>query len=212
MTRHTFIRKPYTADTCEICALPQNECTGDRVVRPSASKPGAVVVVDPGVVLAPLGTFQQRVRPWMQECFGPEIAADMVERGDRFLEEALELLQAHGYDRRRIAPLVDYVFGRPIGEAPQEVGGVMVTLAAYCDAAGIDMHDAGEIELARVWLKVEAIRAKQAGKRDIHSPLPTASSGLPPEILEALHKLEETIGWHLDALNGEHEAALTRTE
>ena len=119
--------------------------------------------------------FQSRVQPWMLECFGAEIAGDMVERGDRFLEESLELLQAHGYDRSRIATLVDYVWGRPIGEPAQEVGGVMVTLAAYCLAAGIDMHEAGETELARILRPeiIEKIRRKQASKNGIHTPLPT---------------------------------------
>jgi hypothetical protein len=40
----------------------------------------------------------------------------------------------------------------------------MVTLAAYCNAFGLDMYEAGETELSRIWTKVEAIRAKQAAK------------------------------------------------
>jgi hypothetical protein len=47
----------------------------------------------------------------------------------------------------------------------------MNTLAALCAASGLDMAKAGEGELARVWTKVEAIRAKQAAKL-AHSPLP----------------------------------------
>ncbi len=43
--------------------------------------------------------FQNRVAPWMEACFGPEISADRVERNDRFIEEALELVQASGYPR-----------------------------------------------------------------------------------------------------------------
>ena len=45
-------------------------------------------------------SFQYRVAPWMQECFGPKISADCVERGDRLLEEVFELLQSGGYDTR----------------------------------------------------------------------------------------------------------------
>ena len=118
-------------------------------------------------------SFQARVKPWMLETFGQEISDDIQERGDRLLEEVLELLQAHDYDPTRVTTLVDYVYNRPVGEPFQEVGGVMVTLAAYCLAAGQDMHVAGDEELDRVWTKVEVIRAKQAAKRDIHSPLPT---------------------------------------
>ncbi|MEK1853072.1 MAG: hypothetical protein AAAC48_14685 [Phyllobacterium sp.] len=50
------------------------------------------------------------------------------------------------------------------GDAQQEVGGVMVTLAALCLANELDVHEAAETELQRIWTKVEAIRAKQAAK------------------------------------------------
>jgi hypothetical protein len=117
--------------------------------------------------------FQTRVQPWMLECFGAEIAADRIERNHRFFEEATEAVQANGMTRCEAHQLVDYTFDRPVGELHQEIGGVMVTLAALCLASGQDMHAAGETELARIWTKVEAIRAKQAAKPK-HSPLPTA--------------------------------------
>lgn len=117
--------------------------------------------------------FQQRVAPWMQACFGPVISADKFERNHRFLEEALELVQANGCTQSEAHQLVDYVFNRPAGELHQEVGGVMVTLAALCLASDQDMHQAGETELTRIWTKVEQIRAKQAAKPK-HSPLPQA--------------------------------------
>lgn len=115
--------------------------------------------------------FQQRVQPWLMECFGATIAGDREERNHRFLEEALELVQSCGCSASEAHQLVDYVFGRPVGEPAQEVGGVMVTLAALCLANGLDMHHSGELELARIWTKVDAIRAKQAAKPK-HSPLP----------------------------------------
>jgi hypothetical protein len=116
------------------------------------------------------GSFQARVAPWLDATFGPEISGDREERNHRFLEEALELVQANGCTASEAHQLVDYVFGRPIGEPSQEVGGVMVTLAALCLASGLDLHEAAETELTRVWTKVEAIRAKQAAKPK-HSPL-----------------------------------------
>lgn len=115
--------------------------------------------------------LQDRVHPWLLACFGQEIARDCVERNHRFLEEALELVQACGCDRSEAHQLVDYVFDRPSGEKHQETGGVMITLAALCLANDLDMHKAGEDELARIWTKVEKIRAKQAAKPK-HSPLP----------------------------------------
>lgn len=111
-------------------------------------------------------SFQERVRPWLDACFGPQVAVDPVERNQRFLEEALELTQATGISRSEAHQLVDYVFDREAGNPDQEVGGCMNTLAALCLAHGLDMHEAGERELERVWgadilLK---IRAKQKAK------------------------------------------------
>lgn len=109
-------------------------------------------------------SFQSRVGHWMQACFGLTISADRLERGDRLLEEVLELLQSGGYPVERVAALTGYVWSRPAGEPAQEVGGVTVTLAAYCLAHELNMHEASETELARIWTKVEQIRAKQAAK------------------------------------------------
>lgn len=109
-----------------------------------------------------MGSFQDRVKPWLDACFGEEISRDRQERNHRFLEEALELVQAIGCTASDAHQLVDYVYGRPAGDAHQEVGGVMVTLAALCLANELDMNEAAETELQRIWTKVEAIRAKQA--------------------------------------------------
>lgn len=123
-------------------------------------------------------TFQQRVWPWLLKCFGVEIANDKTERNHRFLEEALELVQSLGCTQEEAHQLVDYVFSRPVGEPFQESGGVMVTHAALCLANDLDMHSNGETELARVWTKVEQIRAKQAAKPR-NSPLPTVEATQP---------------------------------
>ena len=118
--------------------------------------------------------FQVRVGSWVRECFGRKAADDTVERNHRFLEEALELVQACGCSASEAHQLVDYVYGRKKGEKGQEVGGVMTTLAALCNAQGLGMQECGEIELSRVWTKIEKIRAKQAAKPD-NSPLPGRS-------------------------------------
>lgn len=117
--------------------------------------------------------FQVRVGGWMLDCFNEKIAHDRVERGDRLLEEVLELLQWMGYDPARIAVVRDYVYGRPVGEGPQEVGGVMVCLAALCNACEIDLGDAAETELDRILHPdvMARIRAKQAAKPPM-SPAP----------------------------------------
>lgn len=106
-------------------------------------------------------TFQEEVELWMQECLGLKVLNDIDERNHRFLEEALELVQACGCSASEAHQLVDYVYGRPIGERHQEVGGVMVTLAALCLAQRLEMHDCADRELARAWTQIKVIRAKQ---------------------------------------------------
>lgn len=142
------------------------ECQTDYEIRTSAS--------------LNLESFQSRVLPWLHACFGPESTTDRSQRNHRFLEEALELVQANGCTADEAHQLVDYVFGRPIGETEQEAGGVMLTLAALCHASDLDMHEAGETELARVWTKIDTIRAKQAAKPD-HSPLPGPTPEAPTD-------------------------------
>lgn len=116
-------------------------------------------------------TFQQRVQNWMLACFGKEIAADKIERNHRFLEEALELVQSAGGTKSEALQLVEYVYGRPQGELHQEAGGVMVTLAALCEAQGMDMDICGDVELRRCWENIMKIRDKQAAKPKM-GPLP----------------------------------------
>lgn len=127
------------------------------------------------VIASRAGSYQEWVGNWMQACFGPVISADRLERGDRLLEEVLELLQSGDYPRERVAALENYVYTRPKGEPAQEVGGVMVTLAAYCLAHELDMQVCGDNELTRVFGKIEQIRAKQAAK-PTGSALPIAQN------------------------------------
>jgi len=115
--------------------------------------------------------FQTRVASWLLDCFGPKIALDRTERAHRFLEEALEMVQAGNCTRDEAHQLVDYVFLRPTGEMRQEIGGTLVTLAAFCDAYGIDMAECGDVELARCYQHIHAIRAKQKQKPQF-GPLP----------------------------------------
>lgn len=115
--------------------------------------------------------YQGRVAEWVRECFGADSQYDKAERAHRFLEEALELYQATGQSKENALKLVDYTFSRPIGEQFQEVGGVMVTLAALCGAAKIPMFDAASVELTRCWQKIDKIRAKNKNKQK-NSALP----------------------------------------
>ena len=127
------------------------------------------------------GSFQESAEAWAKACFGDRYDRDKMERADRFLEEALELLQSLGYPRERIAELVDYVYGRPAGDPAQEMGGTMLTLALLAGANGLDAEVCAEVELERVHGKIEKIRAKQKSRVE-GSALP----GTAPE--EAAHE------------------------
>lgn len=139
-----------------------------RQVREGASVPKAAPLSDTRKSLS----FQNRVLDWMSACFwNRDDIMDPKERSLRILEEAIELVQAAGLDRSDIERMVEHVYERPPGETSQEVGGVMVCLAAFCAAHRLDMMDAAETELARVWTKIDEIRAKQATKISTLDPL-----------------------------------------
>lgn len=155
-------------------------------------------------------SFQRGVHEWMLACFGGAIAADQLERADRFTEEALELAQTMpGFTAERAHALVDYVFSRPVGERNQEVGGVMVTLAALCNTVDLSIQAEAERELARVWTKVDAIRAKQAAK-PTGSALPVAHR-TKTELVEALREIRR-VGDDKLAFRSEWLAACQRAD
>lgn len=168
--------REYAADVANMSMMLLDVC-GGLDVEPETDRPGNVS--DCGSQ-----SYQSRVAAWMREAFLPSLYSTMTERGDRLLEEVLELLQAHGYDQARVATLVQYVYGRPVGEPAQEVGGVMVTLAAFCSIAGQDMYAAGETELSRICQPevMARIRAKQEAKNALHFDTPLPGSVVdPPE-------------------------------
>lgn len=118
-------------------------------------------------------TYQQVAHAWALHCFGSEIVSDTNERCARFLEEALELVQALGLPKDHAVDLVEYVYGRPPGRPSQEVGGVSLTLAVLCGAVDLDMLECSIQELRRVQHPdmIDRIRRKNATKPR-NSPLP----------------------------------------
>ena len=109
---------------------------------------------------------QLTVEQWVEKCFGPGSLTDVVERRQRFLEEALELAQACGASKEEAIDLINYVYSRPVGELEQEVGGAFTTLLALCSGLNVSLSAAASKELSRIQHPdvMETIRAKQAGK------------------------------------------------
>jgi len=158
---HEVCRYLQAGDPCQTC--PEREDTGQgpgqRACRSLAEETIRVVEAARGGA-----SLQPRVQDWLKACFDEPVVSGRAPRNRAFLEEALELVQSLDLKREEAHAMVDYVFDRDAGEPTQEVGGVLLTLAPLCTAAGIDMIGAGETELARVWTKIDKIRAKQAAK------------------------------------------------
>ena len=112
-------------------------------------------------------SIQKRTDLWMTKCFDQEVIVNKHTRNMRFLEEALELVQACGLDKEAALVLVEYVYDRPTGDIGQEIGGTLISLAALCSAHQIDMDMATDTELKRVDLMIDKIREKQSIKDQV---------------------------------------------
>ena len=98
---------------------------------------------------APRDERQALVYEWVCRTFGTPNAG-VVERVLRLFEETVELAQAEGLTPERLHAVIAYVYGKPPGDAPQEVGGIGTTLLAYCAAKGISADKFELAELERV--------------------------------------------------------------
>ena len=95
---------------------------------------------------------QRTVADWTVRTFGPEMMTPH-ERVLRVLEEALELAQAENLPAAETTRLADYVYSRPAGDPAQEVGGLRLTILAYCATKGLLADDCEAKEIARVLAK-----------------------------------------------------------
>jgi hypothetical protein len=125
----------------------------------------------------PIASFQTRVTAWVLETFGKDIANNDrdgrsgLSEDARFMEEALELFQALGNTPEHLWLLAQDVYDKAAGDPYQELGGVQTTLAALASAHGLNLVEARETELARMWTQCEAIRAKSDSKPRHASPV-----------------------------------------
>jgi hypothetical protein len=110
------------------------------------------------------GIRQQQIGDWCVDAFGP-MAIDPGNRARRIVEEAIELAQAEGVSGEDIVKIAEHVYGRPVGDPDQEVGGVAVTLLAYCAATGRSAESLERREVERILNKdVEHFRRRNAEK------------------------------------------------
>lgn len=97
---------------------------------------------------------QNRTFQWCVAAFGKSVADNKIERGARFLEEAVELAQAVGVPEETALKLVRHVYSRPVGEVTSELGGVGVTLLVLCELLGLSADTCEEMEVNRVMRKL----------------------------------------------------------
>ena len=128
---------------------------------------------------------------WAIRCFGIEHVSNKAERALRTLEEAVELAQALGVPKETAALCVETVYGRPVGEPMQEIGGVLLTTNILCASLGnLEPDDMLEMEFARVLAKpTKHFTDRNAEKAHIglkvQADPPAGGSGVPPKILRA---------------------------
>ena len=109
---------------------------------------------------------QQVIKKWLLEVLGYMHVYNKEERALRFLEEAVELVQACGIQRDKALRVLEYVYDRPIGKASQEIGGAQLTLYALGEALGIDIQSVCVQEILRVHKPevIERVRSRQEEK------------------------------------------------
>lgn len=119
----------------------------------------------PDLVLVARNQRQKDMLAWALRTFGTKTAGNPEERIRRFAEEAIELAQAAGMSQEAVADLVRYVYSRPAGDPAQEVGGVSISLLAYCELAGMSADELEQREFSRVLSKDAAyFRQRQDAK------------------------------------------------
>jgi hypothetical protein len=122
-------------------------------------------------------SFQSRVAQAHIALFHDD-PTDVVERRNRFYEEATEAAQALGMTEQDAHELVAYTFSRPVGEPEKEIGAAALTLASLCVIGGWNMMACAEADLASLQTpeKIAKVRAKRATRHG-RGPLPGVLAG-----------------------------------
>lgn len=108
--------------------------------------------------------WQKVIATWVQSTFGVAHQQSTLERGSRFLEEAIELAQAVGIRREMALNLLDKVYNGEPGSPKQEFGGAFVTLLALAENQGEVLLDCLITESNRIH-QPEIIKKCQESQR-----------------------------------------------
>lgn len=98
-------------------------------------------------------TLVQIALDWSIRSFGVEHVRNKKVRALRLVEEAIEFAQAREVPVEQMHLLIDTVYGRPIGVANQELGGVFMTAIIAAAIEDLDPEECFLTELRRVLAK-----------------------------------------------------------
>lgn len=112
--------------------------------------------------------IQQRIGDWVRSTLGEKSLNNPLERCLRLMEEAAELSQAVGVNAETLHRLIDYVYARPKGKAPQEIAGCMVTICAAAFSLKVDLLAVTLKEIRRIHTSevIARVRRRQHEKRE----------------------------------------------
>lgn len=99
-----------------------------------------------------MSTLSRIATDWCRRCF-PQQVSNLPERGLRVVEEAIEFCQALGVPKDKVMLAVEIVYGKPVGEAKQELGGTLMTAYIAAEILGWEPDEVCERELRRVLSK-----------------------------------------------------------
>lgn len=107
---------------------------------------------------------QAVVLGWATRVFG-SCTSSIKERALRLLEESIEVAQAAGLSEDTVRRMVDRVYFRSMGNLREEMGGLLVTALAMCEALGVDGDELERDEMERVLSLPESfVREKHEAK------------------------------------------------
>ncbi len=134
---------------------------------------------------------------WAVRCFGADHYWNRAVRALRTLEEAAELAQALNVPEEKAIQCIKTVYSRPVGDAKQELGGVLLTTAILIESMNLDYNDVLECELRRVLKKDTAHFAKR-NQEKIDLGLDIAPPGLSQEAYDNGPGAQPTMTTHTD--------------
>lgn len=109
-------------------------------------------------------TAQRMAFAWAVQTYG-EVAKKARYQAFRFLEEALELVQAMGLTKEDAIRTVEWVFSRSVGTVRVEVGDVRLSIDILAESQGVSSDDCYTACASRISdLDPAQMRAKEAAK------------------------------------------------